>query len=127
MGDVLLIKEVLSNHGIDAELTVHRDGEAMIAEIDRIDACEVPCPDLVLLDLNLPRQNGETVLRHLRESARCSDIPIIIVSSSNAAKDRETTARLGASKYFQKSSDYDEFMQLGDLIREVVGTQGRPQ
>jgi DNA-binding response OmpR family regulator len=127
MADVHLIKEVLSYHSIEAELTLHRDGEAMIAQIDRIDDGEVPCPDVVLLDLNLPRQNGEAVLRRMRESVRCSDTPIIIVSSSDAAKDRETTARLGASKYFHKSSDYDEFMQLGDLIREVVGTKGRAQ
>jgi DNA-binding response OmpR family regulator len=121
MGDVRLIHEVLAQHAIDAEVTLHRDGEEMLRHIDRIEAGEAPCPDVLLLDLNLPRHNGEAVLARMRVGAHCGNVPVIVVTSSNALKDRETAARLGATKYFHKAADFDEFMRLGDVIREVVG------
>lgn len=118
--DVYLVREALAKHGVDAAIVVHRDGEEMLTAIVHIDAGEVPCPDLVLLDLNLPKRNGEFLLTRIRQSPLCGDVPIIIVTSSNAPKDREATARMGASRYFCKPSDYDEFMVLGALIKDLI-------
>jgi two-component system, chemotaxis family, response regulator Rcp1 len=126
-GDILLVEEALAHHGLEADLVVHRDGEEMLGTIVRIDAGELPCPDVVLLDLNLPRLNGQQLLKRMRESPLCGRMPVIIVTSSDARQDREATSRLGASAYFRKPSDYDEFLQLGALVREVVGTQGGVQ
>jgi CheY-like chemotaxis protein len=99
----------------------------MLRTIERIDAGEMPCPDVVLLDLNLPRRNGTEVLARIRESPSCGQVPVIVVTSSNARRDRETMVRLGASEYFHKPSDYDGFMSLGEVVRRVVGTLGGPQ
>lgn len=92
--------------------------------IDRIDAGEIPCPHVVLLDLNLPRRNGEALLKRLMESTVCRDIPMLIVTSSDAPKDREAIARLGAYTYFRKPSSFDEFMQLGGLVKAAVEGSG---
>lgn len=120
-GDVLLVREALSHHGIDAELTVQRDGEEMYTYIDRIEAGEILCPDLILLDLNLPKRTGETLLARLKETKVCRDVPVVIITSSNAQRDRERVAALGARGYFRKPSDYDEFMTLGGLIGQLLG------
>lgn len=119
--DVLLVRQALQLHGLAYELTIHGDGEQMVRSIDQLDAERHPCPDVVLLDLNLPRKDAATVLRRMRESPMCGRVPVVIVTSSNLASDRETINALGANAYFRKSSDYDEFMQLGALVREVTG------
>ena len=58
----------------------------------------------------------------MRQSPLCSQVPIVIVSSSGSPKDRETAARLGASMYFQKPSDYEEFMGLGAVVRQLLSS-----
>jgi CheY-like chemotaxis protein len=119
-GDILLVREALDQHGVHADLLVTRDGGGFLQLLDRIEAGELPCPDLVLLDLNLPQHNGAEILAHLRQSTRCSQVHVVVVTSSNARKDRDTVARLGASGYFLKPSDYDEFMRLGEIVRQMI-------
>jgi CheY-like chemotaxis protein len=117
-GDVILIREALKGHGFDFELIVQPDGEKMAGYLDRIDSGDAPCPDVVLLDLNLPKKDGFILLERIRKSVPCQDIPVIVVTSSDSAKDREATARLGANEYFRKPSDVDEFMRLGEVVRK---------
>ena len=124
--DVLLVREALDAHNLDVELMVKRDGGDVLAEIERMDAGDVACPDLMLLDLNLPRHNGETLLARIRASAVCGQMPVIVVTSSDAARDRQMASRLRASAYFRKPSDFDEFMRLGELVRELLGIAHRP-
>ena len=106
---------------MDAELVVKKDGEEMLRLIERIDAGEAPCPDAVLLDLNLPRRNGIEILRRMRQSVVCGHVPVVIVTSSDAPNDRESVAKLGATGYFRKPSSYNEFMHLGELVKQIVG------
>lgn len=117
---MLLVREALNWEQIDHELVVQSDGERMLRHIERIDAGEVPCPDVILLDLNLPKKNGHMLLAQMRQSPLCAQIPIVIVTSSDSPKDRNTAAQLGATKYFRKPTDFHEFMRLGALIRELV-------
>jgi len=118
--DVLLVREAFEHHGLDVELVVKRDGEEMLRLLDRMEAGELPCPDVVLLDLTLPRRNGIEVLRQIRQGSRCGKTPVIIVTSSDALKDRESVAQLGATSYFRKPSSFDEFMRLGKVVNEVI-------
>jgi DNA-binding response OmpR family regulator len=120
-GDVILIREALSGAGFDFDLTVKQDGESMAAYIDHIHSGAAPCPHVVLLDLNLPKVDGFALLEKIRKSANCEKIPVIIVTSSGSLKDREMAAHLGASHYFRKSSDVDEFMRLGSIVKFHLG------
>ena len=79
-----------------------------------------PCPDIVLLDLNLPKVDGPEVLTEFRKHPECARTPVIVISSSDAHKDRERMAGLGISRYFRKPSDLDGFLRLGALVREVM-------
>ena len=92
----------------------------MLRYMALIDNHSVPCPDVILLDLNLPRHDGKAVLARIRNSPVCGHVPVVVVTSSNAPEDQADAARLGASKYFHKSIDYDETMRLGALILEVT-------
>ena len=110
----------MHHHGLQPELRVYNDGEQMLWFIDEIDEGQALCPDIVLLDLNLPRVTGHTLLARLRQSPVCGHVPVIIVSSSRATQDRENAARLGATLYFCKPNNLDEFMRLGDIIKTLV-------
>lgn len=119
--DVFLIREALQEHHIDHDLHVVEDGGQAIEYVDRMGLDEaLPCPDVVLLDMNLPKVEGPQVLSALRRHPACSLTPVIVVSSSDAARDRDEMARLGVSHYFRKPSNLDDFMKLGSLVREIA-------
>jgi len=106
---------------IPAELHVVADGEKAIAFIDSADADDrAPCPTLILLDLNLPKKSGSEVLRHLRQSRKCADAQVVIVTSSDSEKDRLETAALAADGYFRKPSGYEAFLKIGEIVREML-------
>lgn len=120
-GDVILIREMLAEHGLRGELKVLGDGDIACEFIARLDQdTEIPCPGLLILDLNLPRRSGREVLKALRESDRCSSIPVAILSSSSAPNDRDAVAALGADTYIQKPISLEEFMQIGAILRQVL-------
>ena len=73
-GDVLLVREALQQQPFEAELVVQYDGEQALLYIENIDTGEVPCPDVVLLDLNLPKHNGSfywSGCARVRSARRC--------------------------------------------------------
>lgn len=122
-GDIFLIRQALLEHQIDAELFIAQDGDEFTALLEKL-GDSVPRPDVLLLDLNLPRIEGPDLFRRVRGHTLCSDAPLIVVTSSDSAKDRAWTSEFGVSHYFRKPSDFAEFMQLGALIREVTGKSG---
>ena len=101
------------------------DGEKAMSFFEAADRDPAaPCPDVVLLDVNLPRFKGSEVLEYLRKSSRCSRCAVLVVSSSNSPRDREEMDRLGANGYFRKPSEFDEFMQLGGIVRLLLEKAG---
>jgi CheY-like chemotaxis protein len=124
--DVILFQEALQHHQIEHELYVVPDGEAALNFLARMGTSpETPCPDLMLLDLNLPKVDGPTILEAFRNHPECEDTPVIVVTSSDAERDRAKAATLEVTKYFRKPSDLDAFMELGALVKEVVrGAEG---
>ena len=119
--DAVLIRKALAHAGVLAEVHELDDGEKAIRFLERADADpEAPCPDLILLDINMPRYKGAEILRHLRASPRCGKSLVLVVTSSGSEKDRQDMDRLGANGYFRKPSEFEEFMKLGTLVRELL-------
>jgi two-component system, chemotaxis family, response regulator Rcp1 len=119
--DVELVREALQDRAIAHELHVVEDGERAIDFIERIDRdATLQCPKLFLLDLHLPKRDGEEVLRRLRASERCGQTPVVILTSSDSPLDRETAARNAALHYFRKPSTLEQFMQLGDVVKDII-------
>jgi CheY-like chemotaxis protein len=77
-----------------------------------------PVPDIALLDLNLPRQDGDQVLRSLRNHSCCGNTPIVIMTSSDSVRDRDTADRYKAV-FFSKPSDLTSFLELGGLVKTL--------
>ena len=124
--DVFLIQEAIQAAGIKVPIHVARDGEAATNIFDDADHDDsAACPALVVLDINLPKKNGIQVLQHLRRSRRCREASVIVVSTSNAPKDREDVIENGADAYFCKPSRYDDFLKLGDLILKWLPTESK--
>jgi CheY-like chemotaxis protein len=125
--DVYLIRQALKKSGIDAQIHVTDDGEKTVRFFEQADADSAErCPDLILLDINMPRYKGGDILRKLRASARCKDALVLIVTSSDSQSDREDMEAFGANGYFRKPSEFSEFMKLGQLVRDVLTRKETP-
>lgn len=117
---MFLIREAIGG-SISADIRVVDDGEKATQLFDRADADDSEyCPDLVLLDINVPKKNGAQVLSHMRKSRRLANVIVVVVTSSNSARDRETMQKQGANAYFCKPSAYDEFMKLGAIVERLL-------
>ncbi len=119
--DVFLVKEAIRTYALSVNLHVVRDGEAAIRVIEAIEHGEREVyPGVILLDLNLPRRTGLEVLARLRESIQCGGIPVAIISSSRQPAELASEAGVHADRFFTKPSDYDRFMELGGIIRDLL-------
>jgi CheY-like chemotaxis protein len=120
--DIELVREALMAADLDPVLEIAADFEEARGHIQDI-SLTVDSPDVILLDLNLPKGSGLELLQMFRASPKFEKVPVIVVSSSSAARDRDRAAQLGASRYFRKPSDLEEFMTLGQLVRESLANQ----
>lgn len=101
------------------------DGQKAIDFIARAETDPTaPCPHLLVLDLNLPKRDGFEVLRRVRASAACKDIPVLIVTSSDSPADLQQAAALGAG-YFRKPPSLAEFLKLGAVLKQLLPQCGR--
>jgi DNA-binding response OmpR family regulator len=118
--DAGLVRRALEEHGVEGELIVLADGETAIQFIESVDAHSVDCPDLAIVDLSLPKKPGREVLECMRLSETCRHVPIVILSSSGAERDRADGARFGASRYIRKPSRLEEFLNLGAIFKAAL-------
>jgi CheY-like chemotaxis protein len=123
--DANLVQEALLEHGVHCNLIHIKDGEEGVRFVNRLDRGEAPCPDLVILDLNLPRQPGSAVLERMRASSSCAHVPVVVLTSSNNQKDRDQAAKLGASLYIRKPSQLTELLKLGALFKQILEEASR--
>jgi chemotaxis family two-component system response regulator Rcp1 len=120
--DVYLIREAIRSAKLDVAFEVCTDGEEATRIFDHLDEdASAPCPGLVILDINLPKKSGGEVLQHMRESRRCKNALVVVVSTSDSPQDRQRMKDLGANAYFRKPSEYDEFLKLGDVLKALLG------
>jgi chemotaxis family two-component system response regulator Rcp1 len=119
--DIFLVQLALAEYHIVHELHVVEDGGKALAFVARMGrSAAAPHPDVVLLDLNLPKVDGATVLSEFRKHPECATTPVIVVTSSEAREDRARMAALGVAHYFRKPADLGAFLKLGSILREVI-------
>jgi DNA-binding response OmpR family regulator len=125
--DAFLVREAFRHHRLDFRLDVLADGELAVDFVDRLDAGEPQhCPDFFMLDLNLPKVTGDVLLKLIRKSRRCSQVPVMIITSSSSPRDEEEMMRLGATCYFHKPSRLSEFLNLGAVVSDLLNRPGTP-
>ncbi len=106
-GDADLIQEILMDSAEKKEITVAVDGMEALRCLR-----EGPLPDLILLDLNLPRKSGREVLQEIKSTESLQRIPVVVLTSSEAEDDLADVYRLHANCYLAKPVDLDEFMNV---------------
>jgi CheY-like chemotaxis protein len=117
-GDVRLTIEALKEGKVINNLTVVKDGQEAIADLRRQGKyANAARPDLVLLDLNLPRKGGLEVLAEIKEDPDLKSIPVVVLTTSQAAQDVRRAYELHANCYIVKPVDLDQFMSVVQAIK----------
>ncbi|MEM1071048.1 MAG: response regulator [Planctomycetota bacterium] len=127
-GDQELTRRALASGGLSVDLRIVGDGEEALEYLHRVgryfDAIDSPRPDLILLDLNMPRMNGRELLDEIRQSPELEGIPVVVLTTSRQEVDILESYNLGCNSYIQKPIDVDQFIdavqQLGKYWFDVV-------
>jgi CheY-like chemotaxis protein len=124
-GDVLMTREALEYHKVRNALHVVSDGVEALQFVRREAPYEnAPRPGLILLDLNLPRKNGQEVLAELKQSPDLCTIPVVVLTTSEAEEDILRSYQLHANAYITKPVDFERFIevvrQIDDFFLTVV-------
>jgi chemotaxis family two-component system response regulator Rcp1 len=114
--DVYLTRSALTEHSIDADIEVVSDGETARSTVSAFQSGTREWPEIVLLDINLPKIDGLELLQRL-SSAPC---PVVVMSSSQSPADRQRAIDNGAACYFWKPTDLDGFMRLGKVVSDLL-------
>ncbi|MBB5080918.1 response regulator [Nonomuraea endophytica] len=116
-GDILLTREAFELNKVKNRLHVVNDGEQALAFLRREEGySDAPRPDLVLLDLNLPRMDGMEVLEEVKADAALRSIPVVILTTSEAEEDIIRSYQLHANAYVTKPVDFDQFIRV---VRQI--------
>ena len=118
-GDVRLTKEALKDAKVLNEIYVAKDGiEAMEFLNKKGLFAKAPTPDLILLDLNLPKKDGREVLAEVKKDPKLKHIPVVILTTSKADEDIIKTYNLHANAYITKPVDLNRFVEIIHALEE---------
>ena len=118
-GDVDLTREALQDAKVRNRLHVVDDGEEALDFLyKRGEYADVPRPDIILLDLNLPKKDGRQVLEEIKADPQLADIPVVILTTSQADEDILRSYQLHANCYITKPVDFKQFMHVVKSIEE---------
>jgi CheY-like chemotaxis protein len=116
-GDVLMTQEAFADHKVRNNLTVVADGAEALSYLRREGAyANAVRPDLILLDLNLPRRDGREVLAEIKKDDELCRIPVVVLTTSSADEDILRSYQLHANAYVTKPVDFERFLAV---IRQI--------
>ncbi len=129
-GDVLMTREAFEENKVANRLAVVSDGESAMAYLRKQGQyADAPTPDLVLLDLNLPRMDGREVLAAMKRDDSLRSIPVVVLTTSEAEEDVLRSYALHANAYVTKPVDFQRFIdvvrQIDDFFVQVVRLPAR--
>ena len=113
-GDIELVRTGLEQIRLSDSLTVISDGQAALDRFDQ----DIPPPDLILLDINLPKVSGLEVLKRIRATPTTKAIPVVILTSSEAEEDIVRSYSEKANCCVSKPGDFDKFMEVMQTIED---------
>lgn len=119
--DIALVRRALKQHEVPCVLRIARDGGHAIEWIDHLDADSKLRPfDLMLLDMHLPKRDGEEILQRLRSTERCAQTPVVVMTGQDPSTVEEAAIKNAALSFFPKPSTLDEFMELGGVVLRIL-------
>ncbi len=127
-GDVYLIMRALTAHHIDCVMTRFNDGEDALTALRPKEGSSMLRPDLILLDLNLPKYDGRQLLEKVKSDPDLARIPVVVLTTSSAEEDILRSYELHANAYVTKPVDLDQFInavrQIDEFFIQVVRLPG---
>ncbi len=120
-GDVSLLRMALAEEGVTHDIIVKTDGEYAMDFLTEVEEDGIGHPALAILDLNLPKVSGREVLERIRKAEGYGQIPVVMFSSSDSERDRKDAMDLGATHHVRKPSNLDDFLQVGKLLKSLLG------
>lgn len=118
--DVLVTREALAGWDVKSSLHVVEDGQEALDFLRRQgDFIGAAQPDLVLLDLNLPKKNGREILAEIKQDPDLSTITVVVVTTSDSTTDVQTCRDLGANLYIIKPQEFEEYVEALNSIQEI--------
>jgi len=118
-GDIALTQEAFAENEMAADFTSVMSGDEALELLEGIGQ-DPRLPDLILLDLNLPKVNGLEILAYVRQHPRLAQVPTVVLTTSNRAQDREHARLLGAADYLVKPAVFSEFLDLVFGLRRFL-------
>ena len=126
--DLQLLGEAFAETGIPAHLHHVAHGEEALRYLEHRDAYRlVPQPELVLLDLNMPRIDGRTLLERMYDDPRWRQLPVVVLSSSQSRDDIAFCSRHGAISYYVKPRTWEEYLRMVLSFKEFWVTRPKVQ
>jgi CheY-like chemotaxis protein len=119
--DVYLFRKALTGAGLNFELTVAEDGGHALAFVQGEGKyAGSPVPDLAVVDLSLPKNDGIQVVEAIRTAARFDDMPVIVTSTSATPPPRLKQDILKVERYIVKPAELEAFLQIGTAVKEIL-------
>jgi CheY-like chemotaxis protein len=115
--DALLLRRALTEHGVDYEMVVVGDGEEAIEYLEQ---CKGAKPELIIVDLNLPKEDGIEVLKVYRGSPSFIETLMVILTSSDSPSERQRAEIIGVDAYLRKPIELDAFLALGGTLKKLL-------
>lgn len=118
-GDVRLMVEALKDAKVNNNLHVAKNGEEAMAFLRKEGGyAGVQAPDLIMLDLNLPKKDGREVLQEIKEDPDLNHIPVVVITTSSAEEDILKSYKLHANCYITKPVNFEQFIKVVHSIEE---------
>ncbi|HEY1023520.1 MAG TPA: response regulator [Sphingobacteriaceae bacterium] len=115
--DRLMLQEAFNENNINDTLSFVESGDKVMTFLrSALDEQSIPLPNLILLDLNMPKLDGRGVLKQLKADPETQDIPVVILTTSKAEEDRQSVFELGASDFFTKPASFNELVEITSSI-----------
>jgi CheY-like chemotaxis protein len=119
--DVALLRLALARAEVDCDLTVFDDGsEALDLARQRGKYASAAAPDLMVLDLNIPKYDGLEILEALRANPAFENLRVVVLSSSSSPREKANIERFHVTQYITKPLDLNEFLRIGVVLKELL-------
>lgn len=119
--DVELFRMALEEGCVDCGMVLFQDGREIIDHIRKgHSAVPASLPDLIVLDLNVPKSDGLEILQVIRDTPGYANVPVAVLSSSSSTRERAALAAFDIREFIVKPPDLDEYLKIGKIVRKLL-------